>query len=561
MPNLIANRYEIIKSIGHGGMADVYLALDTILNREVAIKVLKSDNASDEVSLERFRREAQAATKISHRSIVEIYDVGDDDDSHYIVMEYVKGYTLKQLLKKRGAIAPREAVWMMKQLTGALLEAHKNGLIHRDIKSQNVLIKDDGTIKLADFGIALLHNSQQLTSKDSVLGSVHYLAPELVKGEAASMQSDIYSMGIVMYEILTGDVPYKADTPAAVALKHLKNQVPDVRTINPSIPQSVSNIVIRATARDPKERYPNVAYMLKDLIDCLKPEHENDKTLVLKTSQITNDITADVNNIGKVKSELKKKKQEKKTRSFSVIAITLISIFSIIAIVLLLMLSGIIGKKTVNTYIVPDVINMSEIEAKDTLANQNIEIKYPIITKYTDSIQKGYIVSIEPSVGSEVDKSTKVTLTVSEGLYDVVKDYTGLNINNVKKELGKNTNYIIKIETVEDEEEEAGIIISQNIAAGSKIDPSENQVFIFEVVEHEQLTIPQDLVGKNANNVKDDLEEEGFNVELKPYDTSEMTDSERAKHVEFEIMAVDPAEGSQYYVNEESVVTLYYFVK
>lgn len=561
MANLIAKRYEILKSIGHGGMADVYLAFDTILKREVAIKVLKSDNASDEISLERFRREAQASTKISHPSIVEIYDVGDEDDSHYIVMEYVKGYTLKQLLKKRGAIAPRETVWMMKQLTGALLEAHKNGLIHRDIKSQNVLIKDDGTIKLADFGIAVLHNSVQLTSKDSVLGSVHYLAPELVKGDPASMQSDIYSLGIVMFEILTGDVPFKADTPAGVALKHIKNQVPDVRTINPAIPQSVSNIVIRATARDPKERYPNVAYMLKDLIDCLKPEHANDQTLVLKTSAMMNDLTSDINNIGKVKSEIKKKKQDKQNKSISVLAILLISIFSIIAIVLLLMLSGVLGGKTSNTYIVPDVINMTEIEAKDTLSTNNIEIKYPILTKYTDSIEKGHVVSIEPSVGSEVDKSTKVVLTVSDGLYYTVKDFTGLNIEDVKKELKDNPHFHIFIESIIKEDEALGKIISQNIAEGSKLDPSVDQEFIFEVVEHSSLNIPVDLIGKNVIDVKNELDDMGFNVEIEAFDTSDMTDEERSRYQHYEIMKVDPPEGTLYYINEENVVTLYYFDK
>lgn len=561
MANLIANRYEIIKSIGHGGMADVYLALDTILNREVAIKILKDSNASDEVSLERFRREAQASTKISHPSIVEIYDVGDDDNSHYIVMEYVKGYTLKQLLKKRGSIAPRETVWMMKQLTGALLEAHKNGLIHRDIKSQNVLIKDDGTIKLADFGIAVLNNSMGLTSKDSVLGSVHYIAPELIKGESASMQSDIYSLGIVMYEILTGDVPFKAETPAAVALKHLKNQVPDVRTINPAIPQSVSNIVIKATARDPKERYANVAFMLKDLIDCLKPEHANDETLVLKTSSLIEGSISDVNNIGKVKKEINKKKQDKQTKSFSLIAIVLISLFSIIAIVILLMISGILNFKSSNTYIVPDVINLREIEAKDILTKNEIEIKYPILSKYTESIEKGYVVSIEPAVGSEVDKSTKVILTISEGLFETVKDYTGLNIDDVKYELTKNPHFRVQIETVIKDDGEIGEIISQNIPEGSKLDPSEDTIFIFEVVEHESLFIPVDLIGRDVVEVKNELDDMGFNVEIEEYDSSDMTDEERSKYTKNEIIDINPKEGSLYYINENNVVTIYYFNK
>ena len=276
MSDYIGNRYRIVKLIGKGGMADVYLAYDTILKREVAVKVLKSDMADDDTALERFKREAGAVTQLSHPNIVDVYDVGDDGDKHYIVMEYIKGYTLKQLIKKRGPIPYKEAVWMMKQLAGALMEAHRNNVIHRDVKSQNVLIKDDGTIKLSDFGIALANGAMQLTRKDSVLGSVHYLAPELSKGKQASMQSDIYSLGIVFYELLTGDVPFKADNPVQVALMHIKNDIPSVRSINPEIPQSVENIITKSTAKNPNNRYRNIALMLQDLNECLKKEHRND---------------------------------------------------------------------------------------------------------------------------------------------------------------------------------------------------------------------------------------------------------------------------------------------
>ena len=283
----IAGRYEIIKEIGKGGMANVYLALDTILNREVAVKVLKGDMADDPVALERFKREANASTKLSHPNAVDVYDVGDEGNNHYIVMEYVKGHTLKQLIKRRGALPPKEAVWIMKQLSGALLEAHKNGIIHRDIKSQNVLIKDDGTVKLADFGIAVINNAMQITSKNSVLGSVHYLAPELAKGGAATMQSDIYSLGIVFYELLTGDVPFKADTPIQVALEHVRNNVPSVRRFNPDIPQALENIITKATARSLEDRYANIALFIKDLNRCLSKEAANDEPLQLKKSDST----------------------------------------------------------------------------------------------------------------------------------------------------------------------------------------------------------------------------------------------------------------------------------
>ncbi|MBQ1787969.1 MAG: serine/threonine protein kinase, partial [Erysipelotrichaceae bacterium] len=276
MSEYIGKRYRIVKLIGKGGMADVYLAYDTILKREVAVKVLKSDMSDDPVALERFKREAGAVTKLSHPNIVDVYDVGDDGDKHYIVMEYVKGYTLKQLIKKRGPIPYKEAVWMMKQLAGALMEAHRNNVIHRDVKSQNVLIKDDGTIKLSDFGIAMASGAMQITHKDSILGSVHYLAPEISKGKQASMQSDIYSLGIVFYELLTGDVPFKADNPVQVALKHVKENIPSVRSFDPNIPQSVENIILKATAKNVNERYKNIALMIQDLNECLKRARRNE---------------------------------------------------------------------------------------------------------------------------------------------------------------------------------------------------------------------------------------------------------------------------------------------
>ena len=286
MSNTIGNRYEIMKLLGRGGMADVYLAFDVILNRHVAVKIMKSDMADDDLARERFRREAEAVTQLSHPNIVDVYDVGEDGDRNYIVMEYVKGYTLKQLIKKRGPIPYKEAVWMMKQLAGALMEAHRNNVIHRDVKSQNVLIKDDGTIKLSDFGIALANGSIQITHEDSVIGSVHYLAPELSKGKQATMQSDIYSLGIVFYELLSGDVPFKGDTPVQVALKHIKQEIPSVRSMNPDIPQSVENIVIKATAKNLNNRYKNIALMLKDLNDCLKKEHRNDQKITFENASI-----------------------------------------------------------------------------------------------------------------------------------------------------------------------------------------------------------------------------------------------------------------------------------
>lgn len=247
----INDRYEIVKSIGEGGMANVYLAVDLILNRKVAIKILRGDLANDEKFIRRFQREALAASSLSHPNIVEMYDVGEDNGNYYIVMEYIEGKTLKQLLKKRGHLTVGEAVDIMLQITDGMVHAHDSYIIHRDLKPQNIMIQEDGQIKITDFGIAMALNSTQLTQTNSVMGSVHYLPPEQASGKGSTIKSDIYSMGILFYELLTGVLPFKGDNAVEIALKQMKEAIPSVRKQNPNIPQSVENIIIRATAKKP----------------------------------------------------------------------------------------------------------------------------------------------------------------------------------------------------------------------------------------------------------------------------------------------------------------------
>ena len=274
----INDRYEIIKTIGEGGMANVYLAEDTILERKVAIKVLRGDLSNDEKFIRRFKREALSVSNLSHPNIVEVYDVGEEDGNYYIVMEYIEGKTLKQLLQKRGALTLTEVIDIMSQLTDGLAHAHEAYIIHRDIKPQNIMIEDNGRIKITDFGIAMALNSTQLTQTNSVMGSVHYLPPEQANGKGSTVKSDIYSLGILMYELLTGSVPFKGDTAVEIALKHMKEKIPSVRKQNPTIPQSVENIILKATAKNPKNRYDSVREMYNDLQTAL--ERDNEKRLV-----------------------------------------------------------------------------------------------------------------------------------------------------------------------------------------------------------------------------------------------------------------------------------------
>lgn len=555
MAKVIAGRYELVKCIGHGGMADVYLALDLILDRQVAIKILKPDSNADKVALERFAREAQASTQLSHPNIVDIYDVGDDDNIHYIVMEYVKGHTLKQLIKKRGPLPTRETIWIMKQLTSALMEAHKNGLIHRDIKSQNILIKDDGTVKLADFGIAILNNVIQLTSKDSVLGSVHYLAPELVKGEKSSMKSDIYSLGIVMYELLRGDVPFKGDNPAQIALKHMKQEIPNVREYNPQIPQSVANIITKACAKDPKDRYDNAALMLKDLNVCLNNDHLNDEAVHFENREVISDFSIPAT----AKTEIKKIKQKKKERNFSAVIILIITLFSVIALSLILMLSGILSGNQNNYIEVPEVKNLTLAQAKDTLDNLGLNIVYPLTYETTDDVEASRVVSIYPDSGSQVEKGSKVRLTISNGKFELMEDYSGKNYDAVFNELF-DTNLKVSATYITNSDLTPGTIVDQSIKAGTKFDPYIKNEIIFTVVDAETMNVPIHLLGKNVYNMQIELSEQGFNVELREVGYDDLSSSQKEKYKEYEIINVDPGEGAQYIKKPDSKLILDYYV-
>ena len=265
----ISDRYQIIKAIGEGGMANVYLAYDTILDRDVAVKVLRGDLDNDEKFVRRFQREALSASSLTHPNIVEVYDVGEDHGQYYIVMEYVEGRHLKDLIKKRGKLTLSEVIDIMLQITDGMSVAHDSYIIHRDIKPQNIMILENGLVKIMDFGIAMAMNSTQLTQTNSVMGSVHYLPPEQANGKGSTLQSDIYSMGIVMYELLTGKLPYKGDNAVEIALKHLKEPLPSIREELPNIPQSVENIIIKATAKNPKNRYTDAREMHNDLLTCL----------------------------------------------------------------------------------------------------------------------------------------------------------------------------------------------------------------------------------------------------------------------------------------------------
>ena len=550
MNEMIAERYIIVSELGQGGMADVYLAMDTVLNREVAIKILRGELANDPVSLLRFQREANAASTINHPNIVEIYDVGEWQHKQYIVMEYVRGKTLKQLISYRGAIEQKEAIAIMKQLVEATMIAHQNNIIHRDIKPQNILVKDDGTIKITDFGIALAQDSVQLTQTDSVMGSVHYLAPELARGETASVQSDIYSLGIVLYELLTGEVPFRGESPVQVAMKHMRDEIPSIRANNATILQSVENVVIKATAKNRSQRYLTAKDMLDDLQTVFDEKRQNESKLEFSELEDDGKTIA----IKKITKATEKRKQNENFWS-TTFGIALI-ILSIVGIVLIAILVNPWGKDSKEITMI-DLTGMTVEEATSAVNDLGLTITKTYY-QVTDNVEKGIIVSTSPSYGSLTEKGSSVTITVSDGTYYIVEDYSGKTEEEVRSLLsGKKIT--IKVEKEVNEYVKPGLVIRQELlSVGDKLDPNRQYEIKLIVSGYLEITIPSNLVGMNVFEAQNQLTAQGVVVSLLPLSTDTLSDEEKASIQYNTVIKVDPASGlyTQY---EDSSIVLYYY--
>ena len=471
----INDRYEIIKSIGEGGMANVYLAYDTILDRNVAIKVLRGDLANDEKFVRRFQREALSASSLSHPNIVAMYDVGEDDGLYYIVMEYVEGKTLKQLLKKRGSLTLSEAIDIMLQLTDGMAHAHDSYIVHRDLKPQNIMIQDDGQIKITDFGIAMALNSTQLTQTNSVMGSVHYLPPEQAAGKGTTIKSDIYSMGIIFYELLTGELPFKGDSAVEIALKQMKEPLPDVHKLNNDIPQSIENIILKSTAKNPKNRYDDAKSMHNDLLTALNDDRINEEPYVYpypenevdETTKIMEPISDSNEGIATPITDEKTKKSNKLIIALSIIAgvivIALLAVFFIIP--------ALTAEKDVK---VPDVSGMTVSKAEDTLEDAGLTVNSKIEEVSSEDVKKNRIIRTDPRSGSTVKEGTRVTLYKSTGVktYEL-ENYVNMDVNEVRETL-EDMGLEVKIQEIEPDSTTCSVIgqnlvISQSLDEGSEV--------------------------------------------------------------------------------------------
>ena len=464
-------RYKIQSLIGTGGMAAVYLAKDLILDRLVAIKVLRLDFRQNDDAMRRFRREALSATQLTHPNIVGVYDVGQSQEMNYIVMEYVEGTDLKDYVRQKGALHPIEAVRIMMQIVSAIAAAHQNRISHRDIKPQNILIDKEGNVKITDFGIAVALSDTSLTQTNTLLGSVHYLSPEQARGGMATIQTDIYALGIVLYELLTGKVPFDGESAVSIALKHFQEPLPTI--VNPiaMVPQSLENIVLKATAKDPMHRYRSCYEMFQDLKTCLDSTRLYEKKFVPasfsgETKVLTPIHTQKVKPIQTSKEipvvEMDEEKPVKKRRKWPwLILLLLISIVGIMAFVFL--------QSSPKEVQVPDVTNLTEAAAKTKLADAKLNVTDVIQIK-SDEIESGKVIETNPKAGSTVKEKSKIAIKVSSGKEAItMKDYRNKNYEAARDEL-KKLGFTVEKQEENSDSVESGKVISQSIAPNQKVE-------------------------------------------------------------------------------------------
>ena len=555
---IICNRYKILDHLGTGGMATVWLGYDTILDRQVAIKTFKID-ANDEDAVKRFNREAKAVTSLSHPNIVSIYDVENEGEFYYLILEYVEGMTLKDYMIKNPRIPIETIVHIAKQIAAGLSHAHQNGIIHRDIKPQNILMNENLTCKITDFGIARAYGDTTLTQTNQMLGTVYYLSPEQARGNVATAQSDIYSLGILIFEMITGQIPFKGESAVAIALKHLQEELPDIDKYRDNVPQSVKNIVLQATMKNPNERYISSKELFEDLSTVLNPErlHENkytgfkiptepaqnnnyNQTQYIDRNPIDathgysdynnyneeddyydyeeNQLQNNNNNRGYQNKQYKnsynsvtKKNDKEQTSKAKHIFLAILAMVAII-VGAFFTYNYLIGANSVSA---PDVRNMTLEEAKVTIVKAGLEVG-DITEVASDDVKEKTVIDSDPKAGKKVRKGSKVDLRVSSGKKTVdMPNFVGIDEDNVKRNASKLGFKNITVEKVESNRFDTGKVVSQNIPAGTEIVPKEKELIIQVSSGKKKVSMPN-LVGEDSSRAESVIASYGFkNVSYK----------------------------------------------
>ena len=522
---ILARRYELQELIGGGGMADVYKAQDKLLDRAVAVRILHQQYSNDAEFVEKFRREATAAAKLAHPNIVNIYDVGEDGGSQYIVMEYVSGPTLKEVIQQKGCLEPIEAVRIAKEIASALESAHRNNLVHCDIKPHNILVMPDGHIKVTDFGIARAVSASTMTYSGSVMGSVHYFSPEQAKGTVITTKSDVYSLGVVLYEMLTGQLPFNGETSVSIALKHLQEEPVSIRQLNPSIPPVLEAIVQKAMSKDPADR-PNSTELYADLNQAKamladrgtsQEAVSNDPFATRMIPRITPEMMAEQRSERPANKPIGSREdyqpqyqpQEEKSifKSKSFIAV-------LVGILLMGFFVGSFlsfGKFWSSAEInVPDVVGKSSVVAQQILEDKNLRVK--IVEANDDSVPAGQVVSQYPEAGAKVKEQRLVTITVSKGGQELtMPDLKSMSRSNAEEKLKKMG---LKLGAVfeENAKEPAGTVINQDPRSGSKITKGQTVDITVSLGEKKKEITVQNYTGLSVDSAKSNLEANGLSL-------------------------------------------------
>ncbi len=544
----INDRYLIIGNIGSGGMANVFLARDLILDREVAVKVLRYDFQNDQAAIRRFQREALAATELVHPNIVSVYDVGEEDGQQYLVMEYVKGMDLKRYIQTQYPIAYDKVVDIMDQILSAMSLAHHHRIIHRDLKPQNILINEEGVVKITDFGIAIALSETSITQTNSMLGSVHYLSPEQARGSMATNQSDIYAMGIILYEMITGRVPFDGESAVTIALKHFQDELPDIHIYSQQVPQALENVVLKATAKDPINRYKTTEEMQADLYTSLDANRAQeakwspvpilDETRAIEPIE---EVVPEAPSVPEDVIEEQPTKKKPKRRWW---------ILPLIVLLIVLTAGGYwvyaSGRQEVT---IPDVSNLSQTAAVEKLTNAGLNVRNTTKEVSSDEVKKGNVVRTDPQIGTEVKKNSRVTLYISTGKDTVdMQDYTDQTVADAKKALIALGFVEANITSTEEysDEVDSGKIISQTPATDDKVVPSEAKIAFVVSKGKEPVTVPN-LVGMTSSLAVQSLADIGI---TSPDITYQYSDQDKG-----DVIAQSPNSGQQA-IPGETTVTL-----
>lgn len=567
---IFAGRYRIVKQIGRGGMADVYLAKDLILDgEEVAVKVLRTNYQTDPIAVARFQREARAMADLDHPHIVRITDIGEEDGQQYLAMEYVAGLDLKRYIKEHYPLSNEEAVRIMGQILLAMRLAHTRGIVHRDLKPQNILLTPDGTAKVTDFGIAVAFAETSLTQTNSMLGSVHYLSPEQARGSKATVQSDIYAMGIIFYEMLTGHIPYDGDSAVTIALQHFQKPLPSVIAENPSVPQSLENVIIKATAKKLTNRYRSVSEMYVDLSSSLSYNRRNESKLIFDETSKADTKTlpkvsqSTLTSIPKVQAQTEHKSiknpsqavteetyqpQAPKKHRFKMRYLILLASLVLVAASLIWILS-----RTPATIAIPDVAGQTVAEAKATLKKANFEIGEEK-TEASEKVEEGRIIRTDPGAGTGRKEGTKINLVVSSGKQSFqISNYVGRKSSDVIAELKekKVPDNLIKIEEEESNESEAGTVLKQSLPEGTTYDLSKATQIVLTVAKKATTIQLGNYIGRNSTEVISELKQKKVPENLIKIEEEESSESEPGT-----IMKQSPGAGTTYDVSKPTQIVL-----